>query len=331
MQTHSARLDLQFETILPSVRDTAASLEVPFAETDDGIALMFEDGSVSLNRDTGASRLTLEAQSQERLAALHEIVAYYVASYDIAERVEWQSGRASGRPANLTLATVASNERLSPSFQRIRLKGDFARFKDGGLHFRLIFGPEGADWPHCDATGATIWPDGIDAWHRPPYTVRAIAPDHSWIDVDIFRHDGGRVTNWATKARIGDTVGLTGPGGKGPKRARWIAYLGDETALPVIARMLETLSPATQGVACIFVSDPMDRQKLTHPVGVDLQWHLRGETEPLSVLKSLAPPAADRFVFFAGERQDSVVAREHLESIGFERGEFLAAAYWTDN
>lgn len=191
-------------------------------------------------------------------------------------------------------------------------------------------GPEGADLPSCDATGTTIWPGGIDVWHRPPYTVRAIAPDWGWIDVNIVLHEGGRVTDWSERARPGDRVALTGPGGKAPRQGGWVGYVGDETALPVIARALQNPQPETTGVARIFVPEDSDRQDLDCPGGVDLRWMVHGrDGTPLQALTSLQPPPEDRFVFFAAERQAAVAAREHLNGIGFQRGEFHAAAYWT--
>lgn len=307
----------------------AASFDLPMRLSDQAVRVELPDGLLSVTAQGAGCRLVLEAPDAARLAELREGVTHYLAE-GLGAALEWQADRSPARPPNLTLARIEASTRLSPSFQRLRLAGDFRRFLDGGLHFRLIFGPEGADWPMDDETGATIWPGGIDAWHRPPYTVRRIDPAGAWIDVDVVLHQGGRVTDWVALCRPGDEVALTGPGGKAPQMAGWIGYIGDETALPVIARMLEILPADTRGAARIFVPDRRDAQALRCPAGVDLQWLVRGvDGGPADAVLGLTPPATDRYVFFAAERQEAAAARDHLVAQGFGRGEFHCANYWT--
>lgn len=332
MATHSARLHLPFERLVTALRPVAEALALPVEQAAGGTATVrLPGGALTVAAREAGCRLVLEAADEGRLAQLRERVTQFLSEQGLGDSLEWRADRRRARPGNLTLARIDSSIRLSPSFQRLRLSGDFARFRDGGLHFRLIFGPEGADWPMGDETGATVWPGGIDAWHRPPYTIRAMDPDCRWIDVDVVLHAGGRVTDWVALCRPGDRVALTGPGGKAPQIAGWIGYVGDETALPVIARMLEILPPDTRGAARIFVPDPRDAQPLRHPAGVDLRWLVRGrDGTPLEALTALSPPAADRFVFFAAERREAEAARAHLARLGLGRGEFHGAAYWTE-
>ncbi len=234
-----------------------------------------------------------------------------------------------GPPARLTLARVVSCTQISPNFRRLRIAGDFSRFAGGGLHFRLVFGPEGADWPTETAEGLD-WPGGIEAWHRPTYTIRAMDPAGTWLDTDIFLHDGGRVTAWTGTVRPGDEIGLTGPGGGGLAKGDWVGLIGDETALPVVIRMIEALPETAQGRAAIFVPHADDAQPVKTPAGVVLDWVTpdRG-LSPLGYLQQMETPAEGRFVFFAAERKQSASAREWLTAQGFGRGEFRSAAYWT--
>ncbi len=328
----AAQIEMPLDPVSQLFGEGARSLGLDLRPDGAGYVLDLPDGSLRLNGRGAGCELVIEAETEARLAELHEIVSHYADEHHQPPiALAWQANQQAGLPANLTLAEIVLNQRISASFRRLRLAGDFSRFGTQGLHFRLIFGPEGADLPSRDATGATVWPFGIDRWHRPPYTVRAIDPDCRWIDVDIFLHDGGRITDWAAQARPGNRVAITGPGGKAPQIADWIAYIGDETALPVIARMLEVLPPETCGLARIFIADTSDRQDIRHPPGVDLDWVLHGPHQtPLAAVKALSPPAESRFVFFAGERQMAVAAREHLLALGLGRGEFHAAAYWTE-
>lgn len=322
---------MPLDEFMPAIGPALDAMEVSPTRTDRGAELVLSDGRLIVEAAPEGCRLSLEAAEGARLAFLREVISHYVEAMQLPVPLEWAADRSETRPANLTIARIAANERLSPSFQRIRLEGDFSLFARDGLHFRLIFGPEGADWPTSNATGTTLWDGGIDAWHRPPYTVRAIAPDHRWIDVDIVLHDGGRITDWVSRARPGDEVALTGPGGKAPQMAGWVGYVGDETALPVIARIVERLPGDARGAVRLFVPDARDRQPLAAPDGVDLQWLVHGrDGTPLQALQALRPPARDRYVFFAGERQASIAAREYLVAEGFQRGEYHAAAYWTE-
>ncbi|MEB3419123.1 siderophore-interacting protein [Salipiger marinus] len=239
------------------------------------------------------------------------------------------------RPGNLSRARVVSVTRLSPSYSRVTVAGpDLARFASGGLHFRLLLGPEGAGWPQVDAGGALHWPGGAKAWHRPVYTCRSLTGTESGAELsfDVFRHDGGRITAWCDRLTPGAEVALTGPGGGGLPPARgWVGLVGDETALPVMARILAALPPATRGHAVLFVPDPADRQDIPHPAGVRLDWVLRGQCgdSPLDRLATLAWPDADRYVVFAGEQAQAVQARAWLPRQGLGKTEFVSAAYWT--
>lgn len=225
----------------------------------------------------------------------------------------------------LTIATVEHCLQISPSFRRVRLRGDFTAFVTGGLHFRFMFGPPGAAWPTLGAEGLD-WPGGAPAWHRPAYTVRRLDPGGAWIDVDIFLHDGGRVTGWTEGLKGGEEVGLTGPGGGGIGQGGWQGLIGDETALPVVLRMIKALPANARGRAFIRVPHADDAQEVAVPPGFRLDW-VTG-TPLVDLLDRLDPPAGDRFVFFAGEKAEAEQARSWMTARGIEKSESRAAAYW---
>lgn len=328
---HSALLALPLEQVMPVLRQGAAALSLPVEDFPMGARLDLPGGEMYLSGDDDHCHLWLSAESPARLTELRDTIGHYFDHAGLPARLEWAANQKSGRPANLTVARITANDRISPSFRRMRFEADFTEFDIEAMHFRLLYPPEGDALPWCDDTGATIWPHGIDAWHRPPYTIRRMDPERRWMDVDIFLHDGGRVTEWAARTVNGDLVALSGPGGKSPQIAPWIGYIGDETAMPVILRMLERLPDAAQGVARIFVADAADAQDIALPAGVDLQWVTPDSgLTPLDALQALTPPDSGRYVFFAAERQDAAAAREIMVKIGLKRGEFHAAAYWSE-
>ena len=226
----------------------------------------------------------------------------------------------------LTVATVDDVRQISPSFRRVRLRGDFTPFVTGGLHFRFLLGPPGVPLPTVGPEGL-VWPGSPQDWHRPAYTVRKLDPAGGWIDVDIFLHDGGRVTAWTETLKGGEEVGLTGPGGGGLGQGGWQGLIGDETALPVVLRMIEALPPEARGQAFIRVPHAEDTQDVALPPGFRLHW-ITGR--PLThLLDELSPPAGNRFLFFAGEKAEAEQARLWMTARGIEKGESRAAAYWT--
>ncbi|MNL37957.1 Vibriobactin utilization protein ViuB [compost metagenome] len=125
------------------------------------------------------------------------------------------------------------------------------------------------------------------------------------LDVDFYLHDaGGAGVEWARDVAPGAVVGLLGPGAHGPKPAQWNVYVGDETGLPGIARMVEALPPGARGIALITVADPSEEQPIAAPAGVDVRWFHRkrqrpGTPDPLvQAVKSLEWPADHADTFF---------------------------------
>lgn len=333
MTTHDARafLDVPLAEAITGVRRTAAEVGVPVSEDAGGLRVAMRSGTLRVSEVGGRTTLDIVAAEASGLQLLRDMVAARIGALGL--RLDWQGVAAGRSPGNMSLARIETVERISPSYARVRMAGPaLARFARGALHFRLLFGPEGAGWPSTDADGVTWWPGGVDAWHRPVYTTRAIdllGGEAARITFDVFLHEGGRVTAWTARAKPGDEIAITGPGGGDRPAAPWMGLIGDETAVPVIARVLAEADPATVGSATFFVPDARDVQTLAAPPGVATRWIRRGEAGgPLEALRALAIPDRDRFVFFAAERGEAFAARDLLRERGLSRGEFFASAYW---
>lgn len=328
-----AKLLVRFEVVAAAFRQFAETRGLEVRGDDGGLSVRLRLGLATLTPNGEATVLELQSPDAVSMQLLRDTIAGRVADFGID--IEWLDKAKRGRPANFSLARVTEVRRLTPSYTRVVIDGpDLARFAQGSLHFRLLFGPDGADWPFTDEGGVTQWPGGPEAWHRPVYTTRQISPRHDGsaeIDFDVFLHEGGRVTEWTRRIQSGEEIGLTGPGGgRGPGAASHHLLIGDETAVPVIARILSDISGDAKGQAFLFVTDPGDIQDLRKPDGISVEWCLRGTREtPLSVMECASLPASDRFVFFAGERSDVFAARDRLLATGFRRTEFHAATYWT--
>lgn len=130
------------------------------------------------------------------------------------------------------------------------------------------------------------------------YTVRqerldAVYPE---LDVDFVLHfddsgRGGPAANWARTATPGDTLTLIGPNNRAahcataesysgiewrPGLAQRVLLAGDETAVPAISAILESLPSYVSGHAILEVPEAGDFQNITTAADVDVTWLARG-------------------------------------------------------
>lgn len=184
---------------------------------------------------------------------------------------------------------VARTMRVSPNFVRIAFTGDdLARLGWDGpdQRIKLVLPlpdgrlprlPEGDDW-------YARWRALPDA-DRPPlrtYTIRGADPGARELVVDFVIHgDEGPASRWAARAEVGDEiVALVPDGTKGdaggwewrPGGADTVLLAGDETAVPAIAAILESLDPGARGSVFIEVPTAADELPLVHPTGVTVDW-----------------------------------------------------------
>lgn len=332
MQT-TTLLDVPAELGLQMMKARAVERSLPFEERSDGVILHLPLGQIHACGENGGLRLTLNASDHMKLHLLQEAVDHRLDEAAVALDRRWSLTAPGIAPPNLTFATVELCERIYPSYYRVRLSGaSLERFSRDGLHFRLLFPPEShiGQWPVVSESGRVEWPGGINQWHRPVYTTRSVNLEKGTLDFDVFAHDGGRVTDWCKTLRPGMDAAIMGPGGEWLPDARWIGLFGDETALPAIARILESLPEETSGVATIFISDARDKQRLNTTSGVNVRWLVRGEgTSLLDELKKLEIPDGDRFVWIAGERSEVNQARGMLADRRLHKAEMRIASYWS--
>ncbi|MBD8689877.1 MULTISPECIES: siderophore-interacting protein [unclassified Rhizobium] len=315
------------------IKDRALERSLRFEESAGGLILDLPFGQICATEEKSGLRLTLYADDQMKLHLLQEAVDHRLDEAAMAPQRQWSLSRPGIAPPNLTFTTVESCDRIYPSYYRLRLSGpSLERFSRDGLHFRLLFPPEShlGQWPFLAESGRVEWPGGISHWHRPVYTTRTVDLERGTLDFDVFAHDGGRVTRWCSTLSAGAEVAIMGPGGEWLTSERWIAFFGDETALPAIARILQDLAPETEGIATILTSDAGDKQDLHTKSNVSIRWLVRGDGICLiHELKRLQIPDNDRLVWFAGERSEVNQAREILGSLGLRKDEIRAASYWT--
>jgi NADPH-dependent ferric siderophore reductase len=197
--------------------------------------------------------------------------------------------------------TVARCEQLSPHFLRVTLTGaDLVHFGTAGLDQRIKLVlplPDGSftDVGQFDESVGMLewyrrWRELPDETRNPirTYTVRAVRPDAREIDVDFVLHGTeGPASAWASAAAPGAPLVVIGPDGRAsetgglewsPGDATSVLLAGDETAVPAICAIVESLPGHMSGSVYIEVPTEADALPLAAPAGVDVTWLARGGT-----------------------------------------------------
>ena len=191
---------------------------------------------------------------------------------------------------------VRSVERLTPSYVRVELGGpalaDFG--VEGPLRdqrLKLVFpGPTGrfSTFEGADESWFSSWQSipVEERGHLRTYTIRAVRGSglDTRIVVDLVLHlaeeASGPASLWASQATVGDRLGIVAPrrghefGGVEfhPGAASRLLLVGDETAVPAVAGILEGLPVDAAGTAYLEVPHAADVMELRHPVGMRIVW-----------------------------------------------------------
>lgn len=288
-------------------------------------------------------------------------------------------------------AIVESVEELSPSFRRIIFSGRELNYlaTDGPVYdqrIKLIF-------PAASGLLPTV-PDGPD-WYRDwlalpdaergtmrTYSIREITRENdiTRLTVDFVLHFGpdgsGPASEWAATAELDEELLVVAPrrGAElsgvefAPGRAGEVVLLGDETAVPAIARILGDLrdqGSTVEGSVYLEVPTTADQLDIEAPEsfrvrwlpregagpgerlaeslgwhcdteapedvdsGTELVWETPGYSESGEELPAAAAPAAGTYYWIAGESSVITQLRRFLvREKGVERAQVAFMGYW---
>ncbi|MGQ4273768.1 DUF2218 domain-containing protein [Terrihabitans sp. B22-R8] len=269
----------------------------------------FPQGSIRLRREQDGFAIDVEATTLGDMLELREIAASHFLEFSRmpAEDLVWHGhGGEAKHPPYFRLMTVRRAEMIAPRMRRITLAGDdLARYDSvSNLHVKLLLPPDPAapEWPLMRPSGLVDWPAGPNKPAVRKYTIRRIDPRAGEIDIDFVLHeDAGPGSRFGACAAPGDTVGMIGPGGRAAHKADYTVLMGDETALPAIARILSLLPPQSRGLACIEIDTASDRVPMEAPPNVELHWIYRQSGHSLiSVARHIALPQGDHMSVWVG-------------------------------
>ena len=243
-------------------------------------------------------------------------------------------------------------QRLSENFQRITFAGPcLAEFGVQGLTHDLRIK---VVVPSVSADGQRIPVPEFDcsdsAWYRNwlqldssvrgsmrTYTVREARCTGSEpeIDVDFVLHfdeqgQGGPASSWAAAAEPGDRVSIIGPNAAHcvtaesyggiewrPGMARHILLAGDETAVPAITAILESLPADVTGHALLEVPSGADEQPVSTESSVQVTWLPRG-ARPHGELLEAAVRSAVALPGWASVEGAPVPPRPQIEDVNVD-------------
>ncbi|MEV6664376.1 siderophore-interacting protein [Streptomyces nigra] len=249
---------------------------------------------------------------------------------------------------------VVRTRRLGPSLVRVTFGGaDLEHFHSDGCDQSLsLFLPHpGQSEPRVPVELGDGWwqawrelPDDVRAVMR-SYTLRALRRDPGEMDIDFVLHTpAGPASSWAARAAAGDRVLVLGPAIADNRAIRFrppadtgpVVLWGDETAVPAVAAVLETLPAGTLAQVWLEVRDPGDVQDLPTAADAEITWLIRNgacpEGTPLALdpLRAAHLPAADRpYVWLAGESGSVKALRRHfVAERGLDRRRVTFVGYW---
>ncbi|GAA3780625.1 siderophore-interacting protein [Streptomyces coacervatus] len=247
--------------------------------------------------------------------------------------------RPARKPRKPHSAQVVRTERLTPHMQRVVLGGaglaGFAADTCTDHYVKLLFPSGGATYPQPFDMERIRAEYPREQWPvTRTYTVRAWDPVHSELTLDFVIHgDEGLAGPWAARVQPGETVLFNGPGGAyaPDTSADWHLLVGDESALPAIARSLESLPDGATAHAFVEVSGPEEEQKIDSDV--EVVWLHRGDRPVgellVEAVRTLEFPAGRPHAFVHGEAHFVKELRQLLRcELAIPREDLSISGYW---
>jgi NADPH-dependent ferric siderophore reductase len=229
----------------------------------------------------------------------------------------------TGRPDRPTWElTVVGAEDVTPRMRRVSLIGDalttFSHRPGQDLVLSLPGGPLGPARRH--------------------YTIRNFDRAELKLDIDFVLHGDSPATRWARGAKVGETITAQGPRGRTVVHpsAAWHLFTGDETALPGIAAMIESLPRGALAFAIIEVAAAEDEQPIETEAELRIRWLHRGGSagaKSQALVDALErfelPKEADAgHAYIIGETATVRAQRQGLIARGFAKSQIAAEGYW---
>ncbi|MCK1798054.1 siderophore-interacting protein [Streptomyces sp. XM4193] len=244
------------------------------------------------------------------------------------------------RPGRMRVTTVRQVRRVTPQMVRITFGGEeLADFQSNGTdqHVAMYFYEPHVVLPRpfTGEAAKALLPTAKPRLRR--YTIRAHRPELAEVDMDFVLHGEDQLASgWAERVKPGEEAIWFGPSPAyvlAPD-AQWTVLLGDETALPAIAVLLEELPPGHRVFVLVEVADSAEEQPLPTDADARITW-LHRDGAPAGTLlhrhaTELSLPAGRGRIWGGAERGTMRALRRHfVDGLGVDRADTHLTAYWT--
>ncbi|MFA7941942.1 siderophore-interacting protein [Pseudomonas brenneri] len=222
---------------------------------------------------------------------------------------------------------------ITPRMRRITLGGEqLAGFASLGSddHIKLLFAQNAAEQAALESPTFSVKGEGPQPAMR-DYTPRRIDLGTGELEIDFVLHGDGPASTWAEQAKPGQHLHIAGPRGSMIVPDIFDSYLlvGDETAIPAIARRLEELPTGRKVLAVIEIADEHEQQALDSAADVEVIWVVRGRDDLLGAVRELQVPQGSLYAWVATETKLSRQVRRVLLDEHKLNDEFVkAVGYW---
>jgi NADPH-dependent ferric siderophore reductase len=222
---------------------------------------------------------------------------------------------------------------ITPKMRRITLHGpELTGFISLGTddHVTLIF-PRTPEEEQAMETMKLGAPDDGPRPAMRDYTPRRYDAESGELDIDFVLHGEGPAATWAAQAEPGQFLYIGGPRGSMIVPDMFDSYLliGDETALPAIARRLEGLPANRCALVVVEVADMGEQQVFQSQAQVDVIWIVRGEQDLVDVTRRLEMPEGQLYTWVATEAALSRrIRRVLLGEFGLDESLVKCSGYW---
>lgn len=171
---------------------------------------------------------------------------------------------------------------------------------------------------------------------RRDYTVRSLDRTAGTISIDFVLHGDTPAPSWARGAKPGDVIEARGPRGGTVLRpdADWHLLTGDETCIPAIAHILETMPAKSKAFVFIEVDDEDGEIVLETSADAVIRWVHRhgapaGPSELMNdMIQDFALPPGRGHAYIIGETSNVRRQRHTLIARGLTRDQISSEGYW---
>ena len=225
---------------------------------------------------------------------------------------------------------------LTPRMRRITLGGpELAGFISLGSddHVKLFFPQNAEEQTALENLQLSAGQKGNAMPSMRDYTPRRYDLNSFELDIDFVLHGDGPAATWAAQAAPGQLLHIGGPRGSMVVPDIFDSYLliGDETALPAIARRLEELPANRRALVVVEVENALEEQPLNSAASVEVIWVHRDapEQDLLNTVEGLSIPTGELYAWVATESALSrKVRRVLLDTHGLNEEFVKAVGYW---